>query len=54
MTNADHIRQMTDEELMDVLMCPYLWESGLRKECCEDDDACAKCFLNWLHQEYHE
>lgn len=53
LTNGDRIRQMTDEELADILElsgcenCPYLNNNcGGRK--------CRKGFLKWLKQEVSE
>lgn len=42
MTNADRIREMNDEELADVVECPYY---GV---CFEKD--CHKCRLEWLQK----
>ena len=54
-TNADRIRNMTDEELALVIMCPY---DNLPGECtCEEDDSranCIKCCLEWLQAEVEE
>lgn len=46
MTNADKIRQMSDEELAKIIMCPYNTEPYLcsRKECND-------CCLEWLQKE---
>lgn len=49
-TNADRIRQMTDEELAQIIMCPYENMSG---ECmCEKDTRtnCIQCCLEWLRK----
>lgn len=53
-TNADKIRQMTDEELAALLKsncptekCPYLvMSSGF--------DQCYRCWLDWLKQEVRD
>ena len=55
MTNADKIRQMTDEEIADLfvethdtkhyLACPVKFNIG----CAESD--CLDCFRKWLKQE---
>lgn len=53
-TNADRIRQMTDEELAEIIMCPYENMSG---ECmCEKDTRtnCIQCCLEWLKEEVEE
>ena len=45
MTNADRIRAMTDEELANMVVCPYAknnWDK------CKDD--CFACRLEWLKQ----
>lgn len=44
-TNADRIRQMTDEELAKIIMCPYHTEPYLcsRKECVD-------CCIEWLQK----
>ena len=42
-TNADRIRAMTDDELVEWLdFCPQLY--------CEASADCRKCVLNWLKQ----
>lgn len=43
MTNADRIRNMTDEELAVSIMCPAEYDLGFNKEC--------KCTLDWLQSE---
>ena len=53
-SNADRIRQMTDEELAQIIMCPYENMSG---ECmCEKDTRtnCIECCLEWLRKEVEE
>lgn len=53
-TNADRIRKMTDEELAQIIMCPYENMSG---ECmCEKDTRtnCTQCCLEWLRKEVEE
>ena len=51
MTNADHFRAMSDEELAMVLMCPN--EMGMAKIPCDKSDNCDcyKCLLEWLGKE---
>ena len=51
MTNADHIRAMTDEELSWFLGRDI---SGCMRETptCEVTLSCRECFLNWLKQPY--
>ena len=49
MTNADHIRSMSDEELASYVICP----TEKRCEfCCEPN--CNDCVLEWLKQPYKE
>lgn len=54
-TNADRIRNMSDEELVIIIKCPY---DNLPGECtCEEDDSranCIKCCLEWLQAEAKE
>lgn len=56
-TNADHIRAMTDEELAVMLAWPYLasppWcaEHTTCPYISEDPVPCDKCALDWLKQE---
>ena len=54
MTNADHIRAMTDEEMVEFhysMNCPpgppgiYCWDKDLD---------CKVCWLEWLKQPYEE
>lgn len=48
-TNANKIRQMTDDELAKIIMCPYHTEPHLcgRKECND-------CCLEWLQKQSEE
>ena len=53
MTNADKIRQMTDEELVG-----FLDSNGVIKQFCPSDDTdcmgetdCSRCWLKWLQKE---
>ena len=55
LTNADHIRSMTDEELAEVLL------DGCRGSKCEDQPEnewgsvnCFQCRMDWLKQPYKE
>jgi hypothetical protein len=48
MTNADHIREMTDEELSKILIC--IKDLGLIKSC--PVRYCCECCLDWLKQPY--
>lgn len=50
-TNADRIRNMSDEELGDLLPCPYMKEQY--DECVHGwhDYDCSKCKLEWLQSE---
>ena len=50
-TNADRIRNMSDEELAKNMMCPN--ENGLGDIDCDkhDDCKCYDCLLEWLQSE---
>ena len=55
MTNAQHIRSMTDEELAKILL------DGCRGSKCEDQPEnewgsvnCFQCRMDWLRQPYKE
>lgn len=54
-TNADRIRNMSDEELADFNLCPHMvnWKKGNYDTCVHpnDKDACKKCMLDWLRSE---
>jgi hypothetical protein len=56
MTNADRIRNMTDEELADFL--EEVRRLGFQNLCCYDDfcdsDACDCCVHEWLQAEVKE
>ena len=49
MTNADRIRQMTDEELADVLQCMYECCAYQSTECMKKE--CRDGAYEWLKQE---
>lgn len=55
-TNADRIRNMTDEELADFL--EDVRRFGFKNLCCDDDlcdsDACDCCVHEWLQAEVKE
>lgn len=64
MTNADRIRNMTDEELAEHILSTPAYETCIkfcknREECCEimdmDNDIpeewCKQCLLEWLQKE---
>lgn len=44
-TNADRIRSMTDEELVDVIGCPFGIDADI---CFFPQKSCALCILEWL------
>lgn len=50
-TNADRIRDMSDEELATNMMCPN--ENGLAEIDCDKNDNCNcyECLLKWLQSE---
>ena len=54
-TNADRIRNMSDEELAEYLPCPHMvnWKKGNYDTCVHPNgkDGCKKCILNWLQSE---
>ena len=53
MTNADKIRQMTDEELAEYLGTDL--DGCVGRKCVIDDNTdCQKCWLDWLKQEVDE
>lgn len=46
MTNADRIRAMSDEELVNWLVCPY----DIDPDLCIGRGTCYDCTLQWLQQ----
>lgn len=54
-TNADRIRNMSDEELAEYLPCSHMvnWKKGSYDTCVHPNgkDGCKKCMLNWLQSE---
>ena len=54
-TNADRIRNMSDEELAEFNLCPHMvnWKKGNYDTCVHpnDKDACKKCMLDRLQSE---
>ena len=54
-TNADRIRNMSDEELAESTLCPHMvnWKKGNYDMCVHPNDkgACKKCMLDWLQSE---
>ena len=50
-TNADRIRNMSDEELSEFMSCPYM--KDMYDECVHGwhDYDCSKCKLEWLQSE---
>ena len=52
MTNGDYIRQMPDEELEKILLCPYEADRKFPfPECFEDNSACTQCVIDFLKKE---
>lgn len=54
-TNADRIRNMTDEELAEILSS-YCVDKSLFNKCnlkyiLSDENVCKKCYLEWLKSE---
>lgn len=52
MTNADRIRNMTDEELAETIMCPF--DIIGSNETCFYKRDCKECVLTWLQKESEE
>ena len=54
-TNADRIRNMSDEELAESNLCPHMvnWKKGSYDTCAHPNgkDGCKKCMLDWLQSE---
>lgn len=53
MTNADRIRDMSDEELASFMMYPVCKYTGCKGDCTEKNigvTGCRKKILNWLQQ----
>lgn len=51
MTNAEMIRQMSEEDLAITIMCPD--DCGLAEIACDKSDSCNcyECLLRWLRAE---
>jgi hypothetical protein len=49
-TNGDHIRQMTDAELVDIIECKDDDDEDMIKRCLAHE--CKDCCLKWLRQPY--
>ena len=47
-TNGDRIRNMTDRELVEIIMCPYF---GDETDLCTKKSDCYDCVLDWLQSE---
>lgn len=57
MTNADRIRSMADEELLDFLNQYDIIDMHCVFEVCScftEDTSCKECWLNWLREEVNE
>ena len=52
MTNADRIRAMSDEELANIIECPY--GNPYFDEHLPCKGSCHDCLLIWLHQSAEE
>ena len=48
MKNHEKIRNMSIEELADVIMCPYDGDPIMK---CPDGFTCTKCVYEWLQKE---
>lgn len=58
-TNADHIRAMSDEELAASpiicrTICNLIYDRGENKKYCLKDEPCSSCIRNWLKAPYKE
>lgn len=51
MTNADRIRAMTDEELVEEVFGEHIKTCACPPNDGECQDACEKCWLDWLKEE---
>lgn len=51
-TNADRIRNMTDEELAIIIMCPY--DGTKEGDCFMEERNCIQCCKEWLQAEVKE
>lgn len=49
-SNADRIRNMTDEELAEIIMCPFDTDPSV----CRYKGTCLDCCLDWLKQPVEE
>ena len=57
LTNADRIRSMSDEELADIILCPYDTEGNpieIMLQKLVSPDNCKKCMIEWLQSEVEE
>lgn len=50
MTNGERIRGMSDEELAEIIMCPYDTDPSV----CNYKGVCLDCCLEWLKQPEEE
>lgn len=56
-TNADRIRSFSDEELADIILCPYDTEGNpieIMLQKLVSPDNCKKCMIEWLQSEEEE
>lgn len=44
MSNGDEVRSMTDEELAEIIMCPY----NIDADTCNRQPDCVTCCEEWL------
>lgn len=58
MTNADRVRNMTNEELAGIIMCPYDTAGDEIMPCIDPDKStvkqCCKCVREWLSKDVPE
>lgn len=52
MTNGDDYRMKSDEELAELIMCPFEGEKGYPfPNCFENSESCYQCTLRFLKKE---
>lgn len=47
MTNGDRIREMSNSDLAEIIMCPY----SIEPETCNEERNCLECCGEWLERE---
>ena len=54
MTNADKIRNLSDEELYEFRFKPCPGEYCVGKRCIEYESCCFECWMAWMKEEVKE